>query len=83
MVNVTWNDAVAFCEWLSHKEEENGSIGCRPKQNGSMRAAPEPTTRYWKDDDPEHLTQIANVRDLAAKQKFGMAEYAEFLGRLG
>jgi formylglycine-generating enzyme required for sulfatase activity len=69
VVNVNWNDAVAFCEWLSRKEGKVYRLPTEAEWEYACRAGT--TTRYWNDDDPEHLTQIANVRDLAAKQKFG------------
>jgi formylglycine-generating enzyme required for sulfatase activity/serine/threonine protein kinase len=69
VVNVSWNDAVAFCEWLSRKEGKIYRLPTEAEWEYACRAGT--TTRYWNDDDPEHLTQIANVRDLAAKQKFG------------
>ena len=37
VVNVSWNDAVAFCKWLSGREGAN--IAYQQRRNGSMRAA--------------------------------------------
>jgi sulfatase modifying factor 1 len=72
VVNVTWDDAVAFCEWLSLKEKDLNRFYRLPTEAEWEYACRAGTiSRYWKDDDPEHLTLIGNVRDLAAKQKFG------------
>ncbi|HEV7998736.1 MAG TPA: SUMF1/EgtB/PvdO family nonheme iron enzyme, partial [Planctomycetaceae bacterium] len=74
VVNVTWEDAVAFCEWLSVQKEEVKEkriyrLPTEAEWEYACRAGS--TTRFWKDDDPEHLTQIGNVRDLAYKEKYG------------
>ena len=38
VVDVTWNDAVKFCQWLSKKEGR--STSCRRRRNGSTLAGP-------------------------------------------
>jgi len=35
---VSWNDAVAFCDWLSRRENKN--TGYLPRPSGSTHAAP-------------------------------------------
>ena len=71
VVDVSWNDAVAFCDWLSLKEGKTYRLPTEAEWEYACRAGT--TTRYWNGDDPERLTSIANVRDLAARQKFGWA----------
>ena len=51
VVNVSWNDAVAFCDWLSNGEGE--PTACRPRRNGSMVAGPARRRGFWSGDDPE------------------------------
>jgi formylglycine-generating enzyme required for sulfatase activity/serine/threonine protein kinase len=69
VVNVSWNEAVAFCEWLSHQEGKTYRLPTEAEWEYACRAGS--ITRYWNGDDPEHLTQIANVRDVTAREKFG------------
>jgi formylglycine-generating enzyme required for sulfatase activity len=69
VVNVSWHEAVAFCEWLSRTEGKIYRLPTEAEWEYACRAGT--VTRYWNGDDPEHLTQIANVRDLTARNKFG------------
>ena len=38
VVNVSWNDAVAFCKWLSNRRARR--TACQPKQSGNMPVEP-------------------------------------------
>ncbi len=68
VVNVSWNDAVAFCEWLSRKEGKTYRLPTEAEWEYACRAGS--TTRYWCGDDPETLMYVGNVADAAAKAKF-------------
>jgi len=68
VVNVSWNDAVAFCKWLSRKEGKSYRLPTEAEWEYACRAGT--TTRYHSGDDPETLAEVANVADATAKAKF-------------
>ena len=68
VVNVSWNDAVAFCRWLSKKEGKTYRLPTEAEWEYACRAGT--TTRYCSGDDPETLAKVGNVADAVAKAKF-------------
>jgi sulfatase modifying factor 1 len=68
VVNVSWNDAVAFCEWLSRKEGKTYRLPTEAQWEYACRGGT--NTRYWSGDDPETLMYVGNVADATAKAKF-------------
>jgi formylglycine-generating enzyme required for sulfatase activity len=68
VVCVTWNDAVAFCNWLSRKEGKTYRRPTEAEWEYACRAGT--TTRYYSGDDPETLAKVGNVADATAKAKF-------------
>ena len=67
VVNVSWNDAVEFCKWLSRKEGKAYRLPTEAEWEYACRAGT--TTRYWCGDDPEKLAEVANTADATAKAK--------------
>ncbi len=68
VLNVTWNDAVAFCRWLSHKEKEDYRLPTEAEWEYAARAGT--TTRYWNGDDPDALARVGNVQDSTGRTTF-------------
>ena len=65
---VSWNDAVAFCKWLSKKEGKTYRLPTEAEWEYACRAGT--TTRYYSGDDPETLAKVGNVADATTKAKF-------------
>src|SRR5262249_19167843 len=61
VVNVSWNDAVAFCDWLSAKEGKQYRLPTEAEWEYSCRAGT--TTRFHSGDDEASLKKVANYWD--------------------
>jgi formylglycine-generating enzyme required for sulfatase activity len=74
VVNVTWNDAVAFCEWLSDQEGVKYRLPTEAEWEYSCRAGT--TTRFYSGDKDDSLKGVANLADASFKQKHPDATWA-------
>ena len=68
MVNVSWNDAVAFCDWLSKQEGQTYRLPTEAEWEYACRGGT--TGCYWVGDAPELLATAGNVADGTAKEKY-------------
>src|SRR5215471_15884219 len=76
VVNVTWNDAVAYCTWLTKKEGKAGFVYRLPTEAEWEYACRAGTkSSYFTADNPESLKGYANIADASLKQKYSGATY--------
>ena len=67
VVNVTWNDARAFCEWLGRKSGRKVRLPSEAQWEYACRAGTK--TLYYTGNDPGSLEGHANVGDQSLKNK--------------
>jgi formylglycine-generating enzyme required for sulfatase activity len=68
VVQITWQDAIAFCDWLSRKEGKVYRLPTEAEWEYACRAGTK--TRNYNSNDVEDTTQIGNVADATAKAVF-------------
>jgi sulfatase modifying factor 1 len=68
VVNVTWNDAVAFCNWLSKQEGKRYRLPSEAEWEYVCRAGT--SARFFHGNDPEELRKYAHLVNIAGKDKF-------------
>ena len=68
VVNVSWNDAVAFCAWLSRKENATYDLPTEAEWEYVCRAGKD--KRYSHGDDREGLVRVGNVADASYRRLF-------------
>ena len=68
VVNVSWNDAVAYCEWLSKETGQKCGLPTEAQWEYACRAGG--NGRYHFGDDAKELVRYANVWDTSTKEHF-------------
>jgi formylglycine-generating enzyme required for sulfatase activity len=68
VMNVSWNDARAFAEWLSRTEGVTYRVPTEAEWEYASRAGSE--SIYPDGDSPSRLTEMANLADASAKTIF-------------
>jgi formylglycine-generating enzyme required for sulfatase activity len=80
VVSVAWNDAVAFCEWLTDSERQAGRLAPNERYDLPTEAQWEyacragTTTAYYHGDEHDSLSQVANVADRSFQTQFSRSE---------
>ena len=69
VVNVTWNDASAYCNWLKQRTGREVRLPTEAEWERACRGG-ERLGRYHFGDEEEEIAKYANAADASAKKKF-------------
>jgi len=72
--NISWNDALAFCKWLSLKSGKQVRLPTAAEWERAARAGT--TTAYFTGDSPQSLDGFANVADKSLLRELADPGYA-------
>jgi formylglycine-generating enzyme required for sulfatase activity len=67
-VNVSWNDAAAYCEWLGRQDGATYRLPREAEWEYACRAGT--TMAFWNGDDVEAVVAVGNLADSSAQAKF-------------
>ncbi|MDA1054527.1 MAG: SUMF1/EgtB/PvdO family nonheme iron enzyme [Planctomycetota bacterium] len=76
VVNVTWNDAIAFCNWLSVQDKRPYRLPTEAEWEYACRAGSR--TRYFRGDTPRSLQGTGNFQDASFESKFPKVDFAKY-----
>ncbi len=71
VVNVSYNDAIAFCRWLGEKARAKVRLPTEAEWEYSCRAGTR--TRFCSGNEDDSLEGAANIADRSAKERWGPA----------
>ena len=74
VVNVSWNDAVEFCKWLSEKEGKEYRLPTEAEWEYACRAGS--TDRFFFGNKENDMVKYSNVADSSLKRKYDSASWA-------
>lgn len=70
VVQVSWNDARAFCEWLSRKEGRNYRLPTEAEWEYACRGTS--STQWFFGAQSENYPSYANVRDVSLAKRYNL-----------
>lgn len=75
VVNVSWEDAAAYAEWMSQKAGRNFRLPSEAEWEYACRAGTR-TARFWG-DNPDEACKYANVLDQTTQKTFNVDQETE------
>ena len=78
VVNVSWNDATAYCRWLTDEYARRGmqvECGLPTEAEWEYACRAGTTTQFAKGDSPLSLIGSANVRDASFEAEFPLEDF--------